>query len=269
MRYAIGIDLGGTFIKYGIIREDDASLVIQGKIPSMADVSAEKIIAQIIEAINICVSHSKLNSLEICGVGIGTPGIVDEKNGIVLGGADNLKDWKDIHLSEIIKKETGFNSYVGNDANMMAFGEVIFGAAKGLTDVVFLTIGTGIGGGLVLNGKLYGGYGNRGTELGHIPLNIEGVDCNCGGRGCLEAYASTSALLKQYKNNLAAAGISADGDITGESLVRNYLAGESCAVMTMKAHWHYLGHGVAAMINIFSPQAVIIGEAFPMPESLC
>ncbi|MDO5571360.1 MAG: ROK family protein [Bacteroidales bacterium] len=259
MKYAIGIDLGGTFIKYGIIKEEDSSFLIEGKMPSMADISADKIIEQLIKSINICIDYSKSHDFDLCGVGVGTPGIVDEKRGIVFGGADNLKGWSDIHLSEIIKKETGLNSYIGNDANMMAFGEVIFGAARGLTDVVFLTIGTGIGGGLILNGKLYGGYDNRGTELGHIPLNIEGVDCNCGGRGCLEAYASTSALLKQYKYNLNESGIDVREEITGELLIKNYLSGESCAIKTMCSHWHYLGHGVAAFINIFSPQAVVIG----------
>jgi glucokinase len=176
-------------------------------------------------------------------------------NGVVLGGAENLDGWVDLDLSTIFSNAFGLPVFVENDANVMGLGESVYGAAKDCTDVLFFTVGTGIGGAMIINGNLYGGYKNRGAELGHFVIEHKGIDCNCGGRGCLEAYASTSALVREYA---ARTGKDAES-IDGRYIVNEFMAGEKHAVECMDWHAGYLGHGIASFINTFAPQKVVIG----------
>ena len=142
----------------------------------------------------------------------------------------------------------------------MGLGEVIYGAAKGLSDIVFLTVGTGIGGALFLNGRLYGGYRNRGTELGHLIIHgLNGNQCTCGASGCLEAHASVSALIALYRQLLEKNGREIPSRIDGKYIVERYKAQEKEAVLAMEDHFQNLSLGVASLINIFAPQKVIIG----------
>jgi glucokinase len=182
---------------------------------------------------------------------LGSPGIVD--GGIVHGGADNLNRWENIDLSGIYSSEFGLPVLVDNDANVMGLGEAVYGAAKGCTDVIFLTVGTGIGGAIVMNGQLYGGYKNRGTEMGHVTIDHKGIACNCGGRGCLEAYASTSALISQYAKRSG----KNEENINGHYIVEKFLDGEAAAVECMQEHTDYLGHAIAGFMNTFAPQKVM------------
>jgi glucokinase len=172
-----------------------------------------------------------------------------------MGGADNLSGWENIDLGEIFSSKFNVPVLADNDANVMGLGEVAFGSAKDCTDVIFITVGTGIGGAIVAGGKLYGGYKNRGAELGHVTINTKGVDCNCGGRGCLEAYASTQALIEQYAK---ATGKNVEA-VDGHYIVKKFHEGEKEAVKCMEEHTDYLGHGIAGFINTFAPQKVVIG----------
>lgn len=209
-----------------------------------------EVIALINAAIRKCVEHAPE---KVIGVGIGFPGIVDQN--IVIGGADNLPGFENIELGKIIAASTSLNVVIDNDANMMGWGELIYGAAVDCTDVVFMTIGTGIGGGLIIDGKLYGGYRNRGTELGHIIIQHGGIKCSCGSLGCFEAYASVSAMIKRY----AQLHDTDTEGLTGKMIVENYLANEPEAILVMHAHFDYLATGIASMVNVFSPQKVVIG----------
>ena len=141
--YAIGIDLGGTSVKYALI-DNEGVFHFQGKLPSKADVSAEAVIGQLVAAINEVKAFAKEQDYKINGIGIGTPGIVDCTNRIVLGGAENIKGWENLCLADRIEAETGIPVLLGNDANLMGLGETMYGAGKGATHVVFLTVGTGI-----------------------------------------------------------------------------------------------------------------------------
>lgn len=142
----------------------------------------------------------------------------------------------------------------------MGLGETMYGAGKGATHVVFLTVGTGIGGAVVINGKLFNGFANRGTELGHVPLIANGEPCACGSVGCLEHYASTSALVRRFSKRIAEAGISYPGEeINGELIVRLYKQGDKIATESLEEHCDFLGHGIAGFINTFSPQKIVIG----------
>lgn len=258
-KYAIGIDLGGTSIKYALIT-NDGEFLFQGKLPSLADVSAEDVIGQLVKAVEAVKSFAAKEGYEVMGIGIGTPGIVDVTCRIVLGGAENIKGWEQLPLADILEASVGMRVLLSNDANLMGLGETMYGAGKGATDVVFLTVGTGIGGAVIIDGKLFSGFGGRGTELGHVPLIANGEPCACGSVGCLEHYASTSALVRRFEKLSMENGRTYPGkEMNGELIVQLYKEGDQLATECLEEHCDYLGHGIAGFINIFSPQRIVIG----------
>ena len=258
MEYAIGIDLGGTSIKYALVDKAGNSF-FEGKLPSFASVSAAKVMEQLIKAATLLKDEAAKQNWTVLGIGLGTPGIVDETNRIVLGGAENIVGWENIDVASLIEKETGLPALLGNDANLMGLGETKYGAGRGCTHVVFLTIGTGIGGAVIIDGKLFNGYANRGTELGHVPLIANGERCACGAIGCLEHYASTAALTRRFSALAKEQNLSFDTEINGELIVRLYHENFPLAVECMNEHFYYLGRGIAGFVNIFSPQRIVIG----------
>ena len=242
MEYAIGIDLGGTSIKYALVDKAGNSF-FEGKLPSFASVSAAKVMEQLIKAATLLKDEAAKQNWTVLGIGLGTPGIVDETNRIVLGGAENIVGWENIDIASLMEKQMSLPVVVGNDANLMGLGETKYGAGRGCTHVVFLTVGTGIGGAVIIDGKLFNGYANRGTELGHVPLIANGERCACGAIGCLEHYASTAALTRRFS----------------ALIVRLYHENFPLAVECMNEHFYYLGRGIAGFVNIFSPQRIVIG----------
>lgn len=258
MKYAIGIDLGGTKIKFGLVNAV-GNLIYESIMPTEADKGANQVIENLISAVKLTQEYALENNIVPIGVGIGTPGIVDRSNRIVLGGSDNIEGWSQLKLSDIIESACKLPVSLNNDANMMGLGEQAFGAAQDCSDVLFLTIGTGIGGAIIINGKLFGGFENRGTELGHIPLFTDGIPCSCGSVGCLEAYASTTALTQQYKERCDKAGKNFMEEITGKLIIDLYKQQDSIAIESLHEHCRYLGRGIAGLVNIFSPQRVVLG----------
>lgn len=258
MEYAIGIDLGGTSIKYALVNQA-GDLLLEGRLPSLAHVSAEKVIEQLTKAATLLKDEAIKQKLKVRGIGLGTPGIVDESNRIVLGGAENIVGWENIDVASLLEEQMGLPVKVGNDAGMMGWGEMKFGSGKGYTHVVFLTVGTGIGGSVFIDGKPFNGYANRGMELGHVPLIANGERCACGAVGCLEHYASTSALVRRFSALAQERHQSFDAEINGELIVRLYQENFPTAVECMNEHFYYLGRGIAGFVNIFSPQRIVIG----------
>ncbi|MEG2514639.1 MAG: ROK family protein, partial [Bacteroidaceae bacterium] len=259
MEYAIGIDLGGTFIKYALI-DANGNFLFSGKLPSHADQSPQAVINQLVRSVEIVNEYLEANGGIIKGIGIGTPGIIDSTNRVVVGGAENIKGWANIPLSSLMEQATHLPTILSNDANLMGLGEAHYGAGRGCTDVVFLTVGTGIGGAVIIGGKLFNGFGNRGTELGHTPLIVNGEPCACGSVGCLETYASAAALVKSFMLENEKKGIHyAAGEINGETIVELYHSGDLIAKKCLDDNCYYLGRGIAGFINIFSPEKVVIG----------
>ncbi len=251
-RYSVGIDLGGTFIKFALVAES-GDILYNDKLAIGSGAKRDDILETMRKAIEMTLLYAEKEQLSVAGIGIGSPGVCCD--GIVHGGADNLDNWIDVRLSDIYSAIFKLPVLIDNDANVMGLGEAVFGAAKDCSDVIFLTVGTGIGGAIIAEGKLYGGYKNRGTEMGHVTIDHKGIACNCGGRGCLEAYASTGALIRQYAD---ATGKN-ENELDGFYLVQKYKEGEDAAVKCMEEHTDYLGHGIAGFINTFAPQKVVIG----------
>ncbi|WP_290541196.1 ROK family protein [Alistipes sp.] len=254
-RYAIGIDLGGTSVKYAVVASS-GDMPFCDQLPAFAQEGPEVVLRQVLSGIGACRDYASERGLTIEGVGIGTPGVISADGRTVLGGAENIAGWENIPLADRIEDATGLKTFVSNDANMMALGETLFGAAKGATDVVFVTVGTGIGCGVLIDGRLYRGYRNRGMEMGHISVKCDGEACACGGAGCLEHYASTSALVRRFRD---LSGRGRDAEVDGREVVSCYREGLPAAVQAMEEHWNYLAHGIASMVNLFAPQRVVIG----------
>ena len=284
MSYAIGVDLGGTQIKYGLV-DDGGGIVAasmratgsqrggetsrgDGKTSRMMEnlqggSQPSRVMENVLTAVAEMLDVARTRGYVVEGIGVGAPGIID--GDLVIGCGGNLPEMEGVALGPQMAERFVLRVVVNNDANCMGLAEARWGTAHAVGDVVFLTIGTGVGGALILDGRLYGGYRNRGTELGHIHVAGGERVCTCGARGCLEAQASVTALVGDYRN-LAGAGMSGGGEILdettaidGREIVRRYLAGEQAAVGAMNLHFDYLASGVASLINIFAPQKLIIG----------
>ena len=197
--YYIGIDLGGTNIKGALVSET-GEIAREVSRPTRVGLGAEAVcdgIAAVITELSSGVDRTSLG-----GVGLGCPGTVDDETGRVLY-ANNL-GWKNFDLRAAVKSRTGFDLRIGNDANVAALAETLVGCAKGAQSAVIVTLGTGVGGGVVLDGKMLTGYTGAASELGHMVIRAGGEECTCGRRGCFEAYASATALIRETKRAMAA-----------------------------------------------------------------
>lgn len=196
-KYAIGVDLGGTNIKIGIV-SDKGKLVKSISIKTEADCGPKNVIVNIIKGIETILAKNKL---KVQGIGIGCPGVVSIKKGIV-ENAPNLPGWKNVKLGPIIKENFGYKVHLENDANAAAIGELMFGAGKKFDSFVMVTLGTGVGGGIVFNKKIFRGEFGAAGEIGHISIDMNGQKCNCGSFGCIETFCGNSYLKEQIKSEL-------------------------------------------------------------------
>ena len=257
----IGIDIGGTAIK-GMIINGAGNVLAEGSVPTDADKGADVMMGNIVNLINEMLSSVDIVKREIEGVGIGCPGLIDSKNGmVVFAGNLNLKYYP---LATEVSDRIGLPVKITNDANAAALGEAKFGAGKKYEDSVLVTLGTGVGGGIVIDGKLFEGGKSAGTEIGHMVIVENGEPCTCGRRGCFERYASAKALIEQTKKAMEEHPESKmwqtytldtvngktpfdymDADETAKSVVENYIYHLSC--------------GITNLVNIFRPQVVMLG----------
>lgn len=264
MRYCIGIDLGGTNIAGGIADLDGKLLLtdsIKTGLPCPASDIADRI-ALLCRRMAIALG---LALSDAAWVGIGAPGSVDVDTGIVLY-ANNL-EFDNVPLGQMIHERTGLPVYVDNDANVAAWGEYCAGAGKGSSSMVMVTLGTGVGGGVVLNGKLLTGCNGAAAELGHFVIDMHGKECNCGMRGCFEQYGSVTALICQAREAMAAHKESKlwalaeneEANVNGKVILTAYDAGDDTAVQVVNTYVHYLCVGVTSIINIFQPEVLCLG----------
>ena len=262
MRYVVGIDLGGTNIVVGTVAEDGSELLGLVSEPTLAEQGGDAVIARMVKLARASMAQAK--GKEIVGVGIGSPGPLDTKKGIVIL-TPNL-GWTNMPLRDRIAEGVKLPAVLDNDANCAIYGEWWRGAARGVQDVVGLTIGTGIGGGIVLGGEIYHGASDAAGEIGHMTINANGRRCNCGNYGCLEAYASGPAIAARAVEGIAAGEKSGlpqyvGGDlskITAQVVYEAANDGDAYALTVVRETAELLGAGVASIVNIFNPEVVVI-----------
>jgi glucokinase len=196
-KYAVGVDLGGTNIKIGIVSQK-GKIIKKISLSTLASEGPDKVISQIKKGIKEILTKNKL---KIQGIGIGSPGTVSTKKGTV-ENPPNLPGWEKVNLGKILQKEFKINVHVENDANVAAIGEMIFGAGKNIDTFIMVTLGTGVGGGIIFNKKLFKGEFGAAGEIGHMSINYNGQKCNCGSLGCVETYVGNHYLVKRVREEL-------------------------------------------------------------------
>lgn len=262
--FNIGIDLGGTNIKAGVVNEN-YEIVSSASVKTNLPRPAEGIVDGICEAVDIALDKAGLALADINAVGIGTPGSADRETGKVL--YSNNLGFRNTRLGDMLKKRLGKDIYVENDANAAAFGEYLAGGGKGYENVVVITLGTGVGGGVIINGKIYTGFNFCGAELGHTVIEYNGRACTCGRKGCFEAYSSATALITATKkameenrdSRLWELSGGAIENVDGKTAFDGMRAGDGTAVRVVREYIEYLGCGLTNMVNIFQPQILLIG----------
>ena len=260
-KYYVGIDLGGTFIKGGIV-DDLGHIIIEDKTPTESEKGAEGVAANIAALANSLMVRVGLEKDDMEGLGMGVPGMIDSRAGNVIY-SNNLK-WQDFRIGEQISALTGLKVKIANDANVAALGEAKFGAAKGFENVVMLTLGTGVGGGIVAEGSLLEGNKGAGAEPGHMVIVNGGEQCTCGRKGCLEAYASATALIRDTKRAMEAHKDSKMWECGGLDKVTgkvsfDYKDCDPYAKAVVDGYIEKLGCGIVNLANIFRPETVILG----------
>jgi glucokinase len=262
VRYIVGIDVGGTNIVAGTVAEDGSEILGVLSVPTKSEDGADAVVARIVDLARA--SMAQAGKREIAGVGIGSPGPLDTKSGVVLL-TPNL-GWVNMPLRDRVANGLGLPATLDNDANCAIFGEWWRGAARGVEHVVGLTIGTGIGGGIVLYGDLYRGASDIAGEIGHMTIDSNGRRCNCGNYGCLEAYASGPAIAARAVEGIEAGAATVlpryvAGElhkVTAQVVYDAAHAGDEFALEVVRDTAKFLGAGVANIINIFNPQVVVI-----------
>lgn len=250
-RFVIGIDVGGTNVKLGLVTKE-------GRIKAKSNLSTktyrrspQKLIRAISDAVNGLLKANRLSKKNILGIGVGLPGLINPKKGLVIF-LPNIPGWRNIPLKKILQKHLGIPVFIDNDLKLITLGEWKYGAGRGEKNLVCMTLGTGIGSGLVFNNRLYRGAGFAAGELGHVPLNEDGPRCNCGGWGCFERYVGNRYLLERlkvmFKRPMA---------IEEAFLLAN--RGDKRAIQFFKETAEHIGNGLISVVNLLNPRLIVIG----------
>lgn len=262
--YYLGIDLGGTNIACGLV-DENGHIVFKDSVETKAQRDYKEIIADMAKlALKIC-EKAQIGLDKVKGVGIGSPGTIDSKNGKVV--YTNNLNFKDVPVRTELQKYIDLPVYISNDANCAALGETVTGAAKGYKNVILITLGTGVGGGVIIDGKIYEGNYSAGAELGHSVIVVDGERCTCGRKGCWECYSSATALIRQTKkaiseNKESIMLAAVDGDIekvNGRTAFDASRKGDATAVKVVENYIKYLGEGITNLNNIFRSEIIIVG----------
>ncbi|MGB2805627.1 MAG: ROK family protein [Candidatus Zixiibacteriota bacterium] len=264
--YCIGIDLGGTNIKFGSVSLK-GEVLHKGMLSAQANLGREAILSNLNRAVEQSLAFARRKKIKISGIGVGSPGSVNLRSGKIEGSCPNLPQMLGVNLKKWLSHHFDYPMQVDNDANVMALAEFRFGAAKGFENALCLTLGTGIGGGIILDGELFHGSNFAGAEFGHMTISHNGRKCNCGGIGCLEMYASALAMVKDAKRLLRKDRksiihrlIEGDSDkLTTEVIFQAEKKGDETASRVINQACAYLGAGIASAVNLINPQVVVIG----------
>lgn len=257
--YYIGVDLGGTNIAVGIVNKE-GGLVAKKSVKTCA----EKGFDYIMEAMSGCIlsllREKDVSLDEVEGIGIGSPGSIDSRNGVVI--YTNNISLSNAPMAATLRKTVDKPVFISNDANCAALGESVAGGAKGIANVVLITLGTGVGGGVIIDGKIFDGVTGTGAELGHTVIRTGGISCTCGRRGCWEAYASATALIRQTKEAIGRhpeSLMAQASEINGRTAFEAMKQGDRAGKAVVRHYLNYVAEGIVDMINIFRPEIILLG----------
>ena len=257
--YRIGIDLGGTNIAVGVV-DDRHRIVAEASLPTGAHRPAEQVVADMCRAVELALDKAGLTPADCASIGVGAPGTCDPERGVVVR-AYNL-NWFDVPVCAMLTAHFGLPARLSNDANCAALAETVAGAAVGCRNMVLITLGTGVGGGIIVDGRIVSGLGGAGGEPGHSLLVLDGEPCTCGRRGCWEVYASATALIRQGREAAAAHPTSLLNrypELTGRDVFDTADAGDEAAQAVLERYYVYVAAGITDLVNILSPEMVLIG----------
>lgn len=262
--YYIGIDIGGTGVKVGIVSEE-GKILTKASVDTNVKAGYKGMVSDIAELINKVTADEKISMDDVKSIGIGCPGSIDDRNGVVI--YSNNLDFVNVPLCDELKNYFDKPIYINNDANCAALGEFFALNDDTVEDFVAITLGTGVGGGVIINRKLYTGFNSVAGELGHTVINVDGEPCTCGRRGCWEAYASATALIRETvkaaeKNpdSLVAALIKENGGKCNGKIPWDAMqAGDEVGKNVIDMYVKYVSEGIINLVNIFQPNVIAIG----------
>ncbi len=258
---AIGIDLGGTKILTALI-DDNGNVVDRTEMPTNVEQGGQVVIDRVLSSVQTILEQNQENLPHIRGIGVATAGVIDTKtNSIIM--ASNL-GLENAPIGRFIEERFGLPVHIGNDANVAAVGEWVWGAGKGHQDVIYITVSTGIGAGIISGGKLVKGVGDSAGEFGHISIDLNGPKCACGNYGCLENYASGTAIANLARQKIEAGEKSRlenqdVSSLTAKQVAEAALAGDALAIRVFEQAGYYIGAGIANLIHLFNPEIIVIG----------
>lgn len=258
--YRIGIDLGGTNIAAGVVDEAQR-IVAEVSLPTGAERRPEEVAADICRAAELAMAKAHITAAHCASVGIGSPGTCDSRSGTVVR-AYNL-GWFNVPVCDMVTRRLALPCRLSNDANCAALAETVAGAAAGCRNMILVTLGTGVGVGIVSDGKLLEGVGGTGAEAGHSILVLDGEPCTCGRKGCWEAYASATALIRQGRRAALAqpqSQLASYGDaLTAKDVFDAADAGDEAAQAVLSQYYIYVAAGITDLVNILGPEMILIG----------
>ncbi len=259
MKYCFGVDIGGTTVNIGLFKTD-GELLDKWEIKTRTENEGEAILSDVANALKKKIAERRIEASQVSGIGIGIPAPVEE-NGIVRNTA-NL-GWGYKEVSREMEELTGMKVAAGNDANVAALGEMWLGAGKGHKDLIMVTLGTGVGGGIIVNGQPLNGAHGAGGEIGHLCMNYEETEsCGCGNKGCLEMYASATGIVRLAKRRLAADDTPSslrEGELSAKTVFDALKEGDQVAGEIVEEFGSFLGHALANLAVVTDPSVIVIG----------
>ena len=250
--YTVGIDVGGTNIKLGLVNRSGKIIVRAFLETKKYHRQKSQLINALVREIQLLVQSKNLIKKNIAGIGIGLPGIIDPQKGIV-GFLPNVPGWRNVPLRRILQSKLGIPVFIDNDVNLVTLAEWKFGAGQGVGNLICLTLGTGVGSGLILDNSLYRGEGFAAGELGHLPLNEQGPRCPCGGWGCFERYVGNGDLMKKAAKKFR------QKNITLPDVYRLASRGNQDALRFWREAGEHVGNALVSVVNLLNPRLIIIG----------
>jgi glucokinase len=258
----VGVDIGGTMIKTGLC-SDDGTLLRSSETPTGLDGGVDQVITNIAESVRKIVNDQGVDWTLVAGVGIGIAGFIDFATGVIRT-SPNFPGWIDVPVKSMLETQLQKPVKINNDANVAALGEAWGGAGRGINNIVVFTLGTGVGGGIIIRGSVYEGATGMGGELGHIQVvpDLEAIQCGCGQHGCVETVSSATGIIRMAKDAVLRGdktSLSAVGNITAKDVFDAAKAGDEVSLRIIKRAAFYLGKAMAATAVVVNPQRFILG----------